>query len=184
MCQISDDSRKWNLRCFFDVIIRFISTSLASSCDSLAKVSPPDVTDITPTESVLYFCDTSSVAGFTGCTIMEEPSAGLTDDMLIPPAAACIDVDMLMPREVPTAAASWTRGGDPVGVLKICAKIMSCRKLSSLRNDSALCSVSSGRMGGTSPNPMDTHRAGGAVHKTKGGLGCGGVRSGKREKTL
>lgn len=33
---------------------------------------------------------------------------------------------------------SKPRGGDPVGVLNICASIMSCRKLSSLRSDSAL----------------------------------------------
>lgn len=168
MCQIIDDSRKWNLRCFFADMIRFISISLVSSCDSLAMVSPHDVCDITPTESALSCCE-SSHACLAGCSSMEEPSAGLTDDMLITPAVTCIVAEMLMPREVLTAAASWTRGGDPVGVLKICAKIMSCKKLSSLRNDSALCSVSSGRMGGTSPNPMDTQR----VHQTERGWGGG-----------
>lgn len=47
-------------------------------------------------------------------------------------------------------------GGDDAGVLNIVAVVMSSRKTSSCFNDNALCSVSSGRIGGTPPKPSKT----------------------------
>uniref|UniRef100_A0A2M4DCK4 Uncharacterized protein n=1 Tax=Anopheles darlingi TaxID=43151 RepID=A0A2M4DCK4_ANODA len=44
-------------------------------------------------------------------------------------------------------------GGDEAGVLNSGPTVIRSRKLSSCRSDSALWSVSSGRIGGTPPNP-------------------------------
>lgn len=44
-------------------------------------------------------------------------------------------------------------GGDEAGVLKRGPVVIFSRKLSSWRSDRALCRVSSGRIGGTPPNP-------------------------------
>lgn len=44
-------------------------------------------------------------------------------------------------------------GGDEAGVLYICVVVIRSRKVSNCRSDKALCSVSSGRIGGTPPKP-------------------------------
>lgn len=47
-------------------------------------------------------------------------------------------------------------GGDDAGVLKIGAEVIFSRKKSNCFSDKALCRVSSGRIGGTPPNPSST----------------------------
>lgn len=153
--QLVLDLRLQNLRCFASGSICFMTTSLASSKSEDCVWSSfrsivldwshlPEMGAVRP---ISWVAETLSSLG----SMIEENAAmeseGIDTDTCWPIPGVNSDTELL------PAAPSWMRGGDPVGVLKICAKTISCRKLSNLRNDRALCSVSRGRIGGTSPNP-------------------------------